>query len=85
MTDQIEVPLDNWVASFDGRVLEIFTPYQQGSMRYRVSLLVDLSIDGNTLTAEFARRDRGFWPFRDEQRAGVEQLVAAVNAARGVG
>jgi hypothetical protein len=54
-------------------------------MRYRVTLLVNFSIDGNTLTAEFARRDRGFWPFRDEQRAGVEQLVAAVEAARAAG
>jgi len=85
VTGLIEVPLADWVASFDGRVLEIFTPYQQGSMRYRVTLLVNFWIDGNTLTAEFARRDRGFWPFRDEQRAGIEQLVAAVEAARAAG
>ena len=85
MADLIEVPLDEWVASFDGRVLEIFTPYQQGSMRYRVTLLVNCWIDGNTLTIEFARKDRGFWPFRDEQRAGIERLVTAVEAARGVG
>ena len=84
MADYIEAPIDNWIASFDGRVLEIFTPYLDGSMRYYVGLLVGLEIDGNTLTASFLRSEKGFWPFNEDQRGEVETLVAAVNAARSV-
>ena len=84
MADYIEAPIDNWVASFDGRVLEIFTPYSDGSMRYYVELLVGFEIDGTTLTASFVRSEKGFWPFNEDQRGQVEALVATVNAARGV-
>ena len=78
----IEAPIDNWVASFDGRVLEIFTPYKQGSMRFYARLLHDCGIDGNVLTLTFERRDQGLWPFREDQRAQVEALVQAVNVVR---
>jgi hypothetical protein len=81
MADYIEAPLDNWIASSDGRVLEIFTPYLDGSMRYYAGLLVWFEIDGNTLTASFLRMEKGFWPFNEDQREKVEALVAAVNAA----
>ena len=84
MADYFEAPIDNWIVGFDGRVLEIFTGYREGSMRYHVGLMVDLKIDGNTLTASFQRREGGIWPFNEDQRAQVEALVAAVNAARGV-
>ncbi len=84
MSTYIEAPIDNWIASFDGRVLEIFTPYRDGSMRYHVGLLVGFEIDGNTLTASFLRSEKGFWPFNEDQRGNVEALVAAVHAARGV-
>jgi hypothetical protein len=84
MTDSVEAPIDNWVAAFDGRVLEIFTPYSAGSMRYHVGLMVGFEINGNTLTATFQRSEQGFWPFNEDQRAKVEALVAAVSAARGV-
>jgi hypothetical protein len=83
MSDYIEVPIDNWVAGFDGRVLEIFSGYLEGSTRYHVGLMVGFEIDGNTLTASFKRREGGFWPFKEDQRPQVEALVAAVNAARG--
>ncbi|MEA2169873.1 MAG: hypothetical protein QOF76_3173 [Solirubrobacteraceae bacterium] len=83
MDELIEVPLDNWLASFDGRVLEVFTPYRDGSMRYRAALMVDCLIDGSMLTVEFQRKEKGFWPFNDDQRPGVEALVQAVNTARG--
>jgi hypothetical protein len=84
VTDYVEAPIDNWIAGFDGRVLEIFTGYREGSTRYHVSLLVDLKIEGNTLAASFQRREGGMWPFNEDQRPQVEALVAAVNAARGV-
>jgi hypothetical protein len=84
MTDYVEAPIDNWIAAFDGRVLEIFTPYREGSMRYYVMLMVGCEIDGDTLTASFQRSEKGFWPFREEQRPQVESLVEAINAARGV-
>ena len=83
VTEYTEAPLDNWIASFDGRVLEIFTPYLDGSMRYYVGLMVGFEIDGNTLTATFLRSEKGFWPFNEDQREKVEALVTAVNAARG--
>jgi hypothetical protein len=80
--EPIEAPIDNWIASFDGRVLEVFTPYQQGSMRYYARLLADCRIDGSVLTVTFERRDQGLWPFREDQRAQVEALVQAVNSVR---
>jgi hypothetical protein len=40
------------------------------------------TVDGNVLTAVFQRQDRGFWPFREDQRAQVERLVQPVEAAR---
>ena len=83
MTDYLEVALDNWIASFDGRVFEVYTPYSDGSVRHHVMLMVDFRIDGSTLTANFQRNDIGLWPFRETQRPYVEQLVAAVNAVRG--
>jgi hypothetical protein len=84
MTNYIEAPIDNWVAAFDGRVLEVFTPYREGSMRYYVALIVGCEIDGSTLTVTFQRRGQGLWPFNEDQRAQVETLVEAINAARGV-
>ena len=83
MTDYLEVALTNWIASFDGRVFEVYSPYVEGSVRYHVMLMVDFHIDGNTLTANFQRNDIGLWPFTEEQRPYVEQLVTAVNAVRG--
>ena len=85
MGDLIEVPISGWIASFDGRVLEIFTPYKEGSMRYYVRLLEGCAIDGNVLTVTFRRRDQGLWPFEDGEREGVQRLVAAVEAARVAG
>jgi hypothetical protein len=82
MSDPIETPLGDWIASFDGRVLEVFTPYQEGSMRYFVRLLEGCAIDGNVLTVSFRRRDQGFWPFQESQREGVQRLVQAIIAAR---
>lgn len=82
MAEVIEAPLDNWLASFDGRVLEVFTPYREGSMRYHAALMVDIRIDGTTLTVDFQRRDVGLWPFRPEQLAQVTALVDAVRATR---
>jgi hypothetical protein len=83
MSDLIETPLDTWVASFDGRVLEVFTPYREGSMRYHAGLMVDCRIDGAVLTVDFQRSEVGLWPFTEEQRPQVEALVAAIAAARG--
>jgi hypothetical protein len=82
MSELIEAPIDNWLASFDGRVLEIYTPYQEGSMRYHAALMVDCRIDGNVLTVDFQRRGIGVWPFRPEQLAQVTALVDAIHAAR---
>jgi hypothetical protein len=82
MPELIEAAIDDWVASFDGRVLEVFTPYKDGSMRFYVGLMQSCSIDGTILKVGFARRDEGFWPFREEQRTQVEALVQAVEAAR---
>jgi hypothetical protein len=82
MSDYIEVPIDSWIAGFDGRVLEIFTPYQAGSMRFHVRLIEGCRLDGNLLTVDFARRDRGFWPITADQRPRVDALVQAVEAAR---
>jgi hypothetical protein len=76
------VPLTGWLAAFDGKVFEVFTPYQDGSVRYAVMLMVDFRIDGNVLAAYFQRNDRGMWPFDEAQRPEVEALVAAVNAVR---
>ena len=82
MADIRWVPLGGWLSAFDGRVFEVFTPYQDGSARYAVMLMVDFRIDGNTLTANFQRNDIGLWPFDEAQRPEVEALVAAVNAVR---
>jgi hypothetical protein len=59
MSDVIEASIDNWLASFDGRVLEIFTPYREGSMRYHAALMVDCRIDGTTLTVDFSAAKSG--------------------------
>ena len=83
MTDTFEVPIGNWLVSFDGRVVEVFTPYHEGSVRYHALLMVDFRIDGSTLTADFQRSDIGLWPFTEDQRPGVEALVAQVNSVRG--
>jgi|GEM_PF-2946008 hypothetical protein len=82
MSEVIEAPVDNWLASFDGRVLEVFTPYREGSMRYHAALMVDCRIDGTTLTIDFQRSEIGLWPFRPEQLPQVTSLVNAVRAAR---
>jgi hypothetical protein len=79
MSDVIEASIDNWLASFDGRVLEIFTPYREGSMRYHAALMVDCRIDGTTLTVDFQRREVGLWP---EQLPQVTALVDAIRATR---
>jgi hypothetical protein len=81
--DLIEAGLGDWVATFDGSVLEVFTPYREGSMRYYARLLQGCSIDGTTLLVTFERREQGLWPFREDQRSQVEALVQAVNVARG--
>ena len=83
MADLIEAPLDNAIATFDGRVLEVFTIHRAGSVRYHVSLLSDCTIDGNILTVTYRDRDAGFWPFDEQQRPAVEALVQAMTAARG--
>jgi hypothetical protein len=82
MSDVIEVPIDNWIAAYDGRVLEIFTPYQEGSIRFHVRLLKRCSIDTSILVVDLERSERSFWPFTEDQRAQVEVLVAAVEAGR---
>jgi len=82
MSSVIEASINNWLASFDGRVLEIFTPYREGSMRYHAALMVDCRIDGTTLTVDFTRREIGLWPFRPEQLPQVTALVEAIRAAR---
>jgi hypothetical protein len=82
MTDILEAPIDTWIASFDGRVLEIHTPYKDGSMRFHARLLVSCAIDGNMLKVGFQRSEMGFWPFNEDQRPQVEALVQAVEAAR---
>ena len=71
MRDVVEAPIDNWLASFDGRVLEVFTPYREGSMRYHAALMVDCRIAGTTLTVDFQRPEVGLWPFRPEQLTQV--------------
>jgi hypothetical protein len=92
VSDVIEAPIDNWLASFDGRVLEIFTPYREGSMRYHAALMVDCRIDGTTLTVDFQRREVGLGPFKPEQLpasdrahrrhpSGAPGLVAVVGHA----
>jgi hypothetical protein len=78
----VDVPVGNWLVSFDGRVFEVFSPYREGSVRYHALLMVDFRIDGSTLTADFQRADIGLWPFTEDQRPGVEALVAQVNDAR---
>ena len=82
MADVLEVPVGTGCASFDGRVLEIFTGSQSGSRRYHVRLLTRCWIDGSVLNAEFQQREQGFWPFSEDRRAQVEGLVQAVEAAR---
>lgn len=82
MNELIEAPIDNWIASFDGRVLEILTPHMRGSLRYHVKLISQCSLDGNVLKVVFPDRDNGLWPFRDFQRQQVEALVWAVELAR---
>jgi hypothetical protein len=69
MADVLEVPIDNWIAAFNGRVLEIFTPYKEGSVRYHARLTKRCWIDGNVLTLDLERNDRSFWPFNDDQRS----------------
>ncbi len=82
MSELLQAPIDNWVAAFDGIVLEIFTPYREGSIRYHAGLMVDCRIDGSVLTVDFQRSEIGLWPFREEQRPQVETLVAAIAAVR---
>ncbi|MGV9858495.1 hypothetical protein ACWDTD_07560 [Gordonia sp. NPDC003425] len=82
MGDIIEAPLANWLAAFDGRVLEVFSPYRQGSTRYHAALIVGCRIDGTTLTVDFQRGEVGLWPFRPEQLPQVTALVDAVLATR---
>jgi hypothetical protein len=82
VTAPVELWVGNWLASFDGRVFEVFSPYQEGSTRYHVMLMVDFRIDGSTLTADLQRNDIGLWPFTEEQRPAVESLVAQVAAVR---
>jgi hypothetical protein len=47
-----------------------------------VNLISSIDIDGAVLSPTLPHGDRGLWPFRKEQRAGDEQLVEAVTAAR---
>ncbi|WP_029115432.1 hypothetical protein [Mycobacterium sp. URHB0044] len=82
MSSAIEAPIDNWLAAFDGRVLEIFTPYREGSMRYHAALMIDCRIDGTVLTVDFARREIGLWPFRPDQLPAVTALVDAIRSTR---
>jgi hypothetical protein len=82
MADYLEVPLQDWLATFDGRVLEVHTGRQVGSMRYHVLLMTGFHIDGNILTVNLQHQEIGAWPFLEQQRPFVMQLVDAVNAAR---
>jgi hypothetical protein len=85
VSEPFTVPVTGWLISFDGRVFEVFTPYQDGSARYHVGLMVNFWINGSTLTANFQRNEIGLWPFTEAERAGVEALVAQVNDARARG
>jgi hypothetical protein len=82
VTAPVDVRIGNWLVSFDGRVFEVFSPYQEGSTRYHVMLMVNFWIDGATLTANLQRNDIGLWPFSEDERPAVEALVAEVNAVR---
>jgi hypothetical protein len=81
-TTLIEAPINGWIMAFDGRVLEIFSAYNSGSIRFHVALIVRLWIDGNIVKALFPRQDQGMWPFTESDRPYVERLVAAVEATR---
>jgi hypothetical protein len=85
VAEPFTVPAGGWLFSFDGRVFEVFSPYQEGSTRYHVGLMVNFWIDGSTLTANLQRNDIGLWPFTEAERAGVEELVAQVSQARARG
>ena len=85
MAEPVDVPIGSWLVSFDGRVFEVFSPYQEGSSRWHVMLMVDFWIDGSTLTANFQRNDIGLWPFTEAERPAVEALVAQVNEVRARG
>ena len=49
MTDPIEVRLRDATFCFDGQVLEVFGYGREGSARYRVELLTNFTIDGDSL------------------------------------
>jgi hypothetical protein len=78
----IEAPMVNSLAAFDGRVLEVFLPYTEGSVRYHVSHIRRCWIDDTILMVQLDRNDRGMWPFSEPDRPRMQAMVAAIERLR---
>ena len=81
VADDIEVRLRDAPFCFDGRVLEVFGCGREGSARYRVETLTDLTIDGDSLKLVCFGPTTIPYIFDEGQRAQVEQLLQAVVSA----
>jgi hypothetical protein len=79
--DAIEVRLRDATFCFDGQVLEVFGYGREGSARYRVELLTNFTIDGDSLNVVCFGPTTIPYLFDESQRAQVEQLVQAVASA----
>ena len=82
MVERIEVRLRDTIATFDGTVFELFDIGLAGSARHHVALIGSLEIRDSSLWLTCQDTSIMSWPFDDGRRARVEQLVAAVTAAR---
>jgi hypothetical protein len=76
-----ELRLRDATFCFDGRVLEVFGYGREGSARYRVEMLTNLTIGGDSLNLVCFGPTTIPYIFDESQRPQVEQLVRAVASA----
>ncbi len=77
----IEASLCGWLASFDGRTLELFSPYCEGSVRHHLRLIAGFAIEDDALILRLSHFEECVWPFEASERDQVARLVSALAAA----
>jgi hypothetical protein len=78
----IEARLRDVRLHFDGTILELFDRGPGGSARFHHDFMPKLEIDSGILTVINPDKTYNIFPFEDDQRAALESLIAAVEAAR---
>jgi hypothetical protein len=83
MSTPFEARLTDVLFVFDGTILELFDRGPNGSARFHREFLPGMAIDRGVLTINNPDKTYNIFSFSPEQQPALEELMAAVSAARG--